>query len=135
MKKSELVFDSVDLLYYKLHKTSLSHCGSYIDSPKWLKNKKNNNKSPLNYEQIKSHLEKISKIKPLINLYNWKEIIFPSHKRDWKKFESSNNSIVLNILCVHYNTKEIKSAYVSKHNSIRKHQVILLIITDNKKYN
>ena len=29
----------VDLLYYELHKISLIRGGSYIDSPKWLKNK------------------------------------------------------------------------------------------------
>ena len=40
MKGSEFVFDSVDLLYYKLYRTSLNRGGSYIDSPKWLKNKK-----------------------------------------------------------------------------------------------
>ena len=50
MKGSEFVFDSVDLLYYKLHKISLNRGGSYTDSPKWLKNKgettnpKNNDK-------------------------------------------------------------------------------------------
>ena len=40
MKGSEFVFDSVDLLYYKVHKISLNRGRSYIDSPKWLKNKK-----------------------------------------------------------------------------------------------
>ena len=44
MRGSEFVFDNVDSLYYKLHKTSLNRGGSYIDSPKWLK-KKSNNKS------------------------------------------------------------------------------------------
>ena len=39
MKRSELVFDCVDLLYYRLHKITLDRGGSYIDSPKWLKNK------------------------------------------------------------------------------------------------
>ena len=39
MKRREFVFDSVDSLYYKLHKISLNRGGSYIDSPKWLKNK------------------------------------------------------------------------------------------------
>ena len=39
MKGSEFIFDSVDLLYCKFHKISLSRGGSYIDSPKWLKNK------------------------------------------------------------------------------------------------
>ena len=40
MGGSEFVFDSVDLLHYNLHKISLNRGGSYIDSPKWLKNKK-----------------------------------------------------------------------------------------------
>ena len=41
MKGSEFIFDSVDLLYYHLQKTSLKRIGSScINSPKWLKNKK-----------------------------------------------------------------------------------------------
>ena len=40
MKGSHYIFDSVDPLYYRLHKISLDRGGSYIDSPKWLKNKK-----------------------------------------------------------------------------------------------
>ena len=40
MRGIEFVFDSVNLLYYKIHKESLNRGGSYIDSPKWLKNKK-----------------------------------------------------------------------------------------------
>ena len=41
MRRSEFIFDSVDLLYYNLQKINLNRKGSsYIDSPKWLKNKK-----------------------------------------------------------------------------------------------
>ena len=41
MKGSEFIFDSVDLLYCHLQKTSLKRTGSsYIDYPKWLKNEK-----------------------------------------------------------------------------------------------
>ena len=40
MRESEFVFDSVDLLHYNLHKISLDRGGSYVDSTKWLKNKK-----------------------------------------------------------------------------------------------
>ena len=41
MRGSEFIFDSVDLLYYNLQKINLNRKGSsYIDSPKWLKNKK-----------------------------------------------------------------------------------------------
>ena len=40
MRGSEFVYDSVDVLYYNLNKVSLSRGRSYIDSHKWLKNKK-----------------------------------------------------------------------------------------------
>ena len=40
MKRNSLAFHSVDALYYKLHKISLNIGGSYIDSPKWLKDGK-----------------------------------------------------------------------------------------------
>ena len=40
MRGSEFVYDSVDVLYYNLNKVSLSRGGPYIDSPKWLKDKK-----------------------------------------------------------------------------------------------
>ena len=40
MEGSDFVFDSADLLLYKLHKISLNRDGSYIDSPEWLKIKK-----------------------------------------------------------------------------------------------
>ena len=40
MKGSEFEFDGVNFLYYAFNKISLNRVGSYIDSPKWLKNKK-----------------------------------------------------------------------------------------------
>ena len=114
MRESEFVPDSIDLLYYHLQKIGLKRGGSYIDSPEWTKNKKekseinpenNDNRCfqyaltvALNHEQIKSHPERISKIKPFIDQYNWKEIDFPSHSKDWKKFEQNNKTIALNIL-------------------------------------
>ena len=48
MKGREFIFDSVDLLYYKLHKISLNRGGSYIDSPEWLKNEKATINSEIN---------------------------------------------------------------------------------------
>ena len=75
-----IIIDSVDLLHSDLHKTSLSRIGLYIDSPKWLKNKKmainpknNDDKcfqyaiaAALKYEQIEKDPRIISKIKPSI---------------------------------------------------------------------
>ena len=63
--------------------------------------------------------------------YNWKEIDFSSHQKDWKKFELNDRSTTLNILFVLYNTKKIRLAYKSKYNLKRENQVILLMITGN----
>ena len=38
MRENEFLFDNIDLVHHNLHKTSLNGAGSYIDSPKWLKN-------------------------------------------------------------------------------------------------
>ena len=40
MKGSDFEFDGVNFLYYDFNKISLNRGGSYIDSPKWIKNKK-----------------------------------------------------------------------------------------------
>ena len=106
-----MIFHNVDSLHYKLHKISLNRGGSYIDSPKWLNHKKatinpkNNDDKyfqyaitvSLNHKQIKIHPKRISNNKPFTDLYNWKEIDFPSYIKDWRKFESNNKSIALNI--------------------------------------
>ena len=119
-----------------------------MDSPKWLKNKKatinpknNDHKCfqyvftfALNYQIVKNNPERISKIKPFIDQYNWKDIDFLSHSKDWKKFESNNNSVALNILYVPHSTEKIKHAYNSKFNLNRENQVILLMITHGEKW-
>ena len=40
MRGSEFEFDDVNFLFYDFNKTSINRGGSYIDSPKWLKDKK-----------------------------------------------------------------------------------------------
>ena len=42
-----------------------------------------------NYQNIKYYTERIPKIKRFIDQYNWKEISFPPHKKEWKKFETN----------------------------------------------
>ena len=105
MRGTEFVFHSVDLLYYNLHKVSLIRGGSYIDSPKWLKNKKatinpknNDDKCfkyaatvTLDYQNIKNNPQRTSRIKSFIEQYDWKERNFPSPKKEWKKFELTLN--------------------------------------------
>ena len=72
------------------------------------------------HKNILKYLQKKSKIKPFSNQYNWKEVNFPSHKNEWKKFESNNKSITLNTLYVPCNPEEIRHAYISKDNRARK---------------
>ena len=119
MRGSDFAFDGANFLYYDFNKISISKGGSYIDSPKWLKDKKstidkkNNDHTcfqyavtlALNLNKINDHPEGISKIKPFIEEYNWKDINFPSTNKDWKKFET-NNEVALNILYVPHNTKK-----------------------------
>ena len=90
MKGSEFIFDSVDLQYNKCHKISLNRDGSYIDSPKWTKNKiattnpKNNIQKMFSIccnccfklSNIKYNPGRIKK-KLFIDQYNWKQITFP----------------------------------------------------------
>ena len=96
MRGSEFEFDGVNFLYYDFNKTSINRGGSYTDSPKWLKDKKStinpkNNDDKcfqyavtlaLNLDKIKEDPERVSKIKPFIEKYNWENIDFPSTSKD-----------------------------------------------------
>ena len=88
----------------------------------------------VNYDKIGDHLERVSKVKPFINQYDWSEINFPSNINDWKKFELNNKSIALNVLYVPEGEKTITHAYKSKYNLTRENQVILLMISDGEKW-
>ena len=76
----------------------------------------------LNYRNIGHHSERISKLEPFINNYNWKDIEFSSRSKDWRKFVCNNKTIALNILYVPYKTKKIRQAYISEHNDKRNNQ-------------
>ena len=39
MRRNDLVFDSVQLMYYKCHQVNFKRGSSYIDSRDWIKNK------------------------------------------------------------------------------------------------
>ena len=56
------------------------------------------------------------------------------HKEDSKKFELNNKTIAINILFVPYDAEKIRFACKSKYNTKLKNQVILLMITDGKKW-
>ena len=91
------------LTFYIMILTKLNRGGSYIDSPKWLKDKKSaiNPKNSddkcfqyavtlaLNLDKIKKDPQRVSKIKPFIEKYNWEDIDFPSTSKD------CNNEVAL----------------------------------------
>ena len=147
MRGSDFEFDGVNLVYYNFNKISLNRGGSYIEPAKWIKDKKSvtNSKNnghkffqyavtlALNHDKIDINPQRISKIRPFIDQYNWKDKDFPATSKDWKKSEQNNESIALNILYVPHNTRKIHIAYKSRHNLTREKQVILLMITDGKK--
>ena len=116
---------------------------SYTYSPEWLKNKKptinpknNDNCFPyaltaaLNHQYIENSPQRISKIEPFIDQYNWKETDFPSLSKDWKRFQENYKTIALNILLVPCNTEKLRLAYKSKYDFKHDNQLILLMIID-----
>ena len=139
---SDFAFESVDLLSYSVHKISLKRGKSYIKSPEWVLNRratinpKNKDNKCFQYSitVVLNHqnIERISKIEPFINQYNWEGIDFPAGIKDWKKFERNNKTIALNILFIPHNTKAINLAYKSKYNRKPENQVVLLMITNGE---
>ena len=102
MRGSDFEFDGVNFLYYDFNEISLNRGGSYIDSQKWLKDKKStidpkNNDDKcfqyavtlaLNLDNIDNHSERISKIKPFISQYNWKDPY--EYMDNWERFNETS---------------------------------------------
>ena len=101
MKSSDFIFNGINYIYYDLNRITISKGGSYKESPKWLKDKKctinqknTDNKCfqyattlALNFNNLDKHHQRISKIKPFIDNYNWNDINFPAAKKDWKNLK------------------------------------------------
>ena len=92
---------------------------SELNSSGWLQGKKdakihNNDNTDfqnalddsLNYQTIDKDPQRISKLKPYINKYDWEGIDFPAGPKEWKKFEKNNNTIALNVLYIPRDTKQ-----------------------------
>ena len=141
IKRSNIVFESVELMDYKLRRRRLRRGRSYIKSPEWLLHKgvtinpKNGNDdeclrwsiiSALNYNKImKKYFQNIfEKIKH-------EDKDFSSHQGDWENFEQNNESIALNVLFSSQDSEEITLVYKSEHNLERENKVLLLMINDD----
>ena len=147
LKKSDYVFRRIYEMTYHCHKVDLIRGSSYIDLPKWVKDKhccinpKNRRDdkcfqyavvAALHHAEIDSHPERIENLEPFINRYNWDGITFPTQINQWSKFEKQNPAIALNILYIE-GEKKVRQTYISKHNSTREKHVDLLIVQDNRK--
>ena len=147
MKGSDFVFNGINYFYYDFNRVSISKGGSYIEPPKWLKdknstvNQKNNDYKcfqyvttlALNFDKLTIHPERITKkIKSFINKYNCNDINFLTNRKDWNRFEVNNKNVALNILYVPFNTKKNEIAYKSKYNLVRDNQIILLMISNGE---
>ena len=99
--ESSFVFESVDLLSYHIHKTTLNSGSSYINSPEWIASKKaiidpknSHDKCfkysivvALNHKEFKSHPERLSNTHHFFSYkYNWEGIECPAGIKDWKRF-------------------------------------------------
>ena len=97
---SEFIFENNDSLYYYFQKIDINRSRSYIETPKWLEDKKatinpkNMNDDncfqysitiALDHKDIERNPQRISKIKLFISKYNCKKINFPAAPHDWKK--------------------------------------------------
>ena len=121
----------------------MNHCGSYIHSPDWMKNKKatispinkKDNKCfqygvtvVLNCDKIGKNSEIIIKIEFLSVTITGKKQIFHEEKMIGKKQKKKNKKVVITLNVLHAKNEEPYSVYVSKHNSNLEEQIILLII-------
>ena len=64
------------------------------------------NADVLNYLTTEKDPQRISKLKLIINKYNWRGINFPVTPKDWKKFELNNKTVALNVLYIHVIQKQ-----------------------------
>ena len=93
---SNFVFESVDLLFYQIHKISLKKGKSYVKFSEWLINKratinpKNKDHKcfqysitvALDHQKIESHPERISNFVPFIDQYDWEGKNFSAGIKD-----------------------------------------------------
>ena len=94
---------------------------SFFKTPEWIKNKgytinpqNKDNKCfqysvtlSLYHNQIDNNPQRISKIKPFINNFNWENINSPPTQKDYENFEMNNKSIALNILQINDQGKKV----------------------------
>ena len=121
LRGSNFVFSGIDLTFVQFVKFKLKRGGSYIQTPERISVKKaiinpKNTKdeccfaysivASIHNEETDNHPERISKLTPYNNNYDWTDINFPSEQKDWNKFEKNNKDVSLNILSARHSKKK-----------------------------
>ena len=116
------MFECLDLTFVQFHTIELRRGISFINSPKWIKDKhaaispkktKDNCWftyaiiAALHHEKIRRDSQRITKLASYVDNYEWKHIDFPAEQKDWKIFERNNKDIALNILSVPFDKKKL----------------------------
>ena len=89
----------------------------------------------LHPEEIKKDNQRISRLRPYENQYNWKGLEFPVSIKKIDKFEKNNPGIAVKVLFSKKKKQNIYTARRSERNvkCINKKQVNLLMIVDGEK--
>ena len=109
---------------------------TYVETPICIRFKKgvlnpksNDNKSfqysitlSLYHKEVGNTFNRITKIKPYINNFNWNNINFPPIKQDYETFEINNENISLNIC--QFNNEKICQLYKSNYDKKTKKFII-----------
>ena len=124
-----------------INKNDNDNKNTFVETPICIKSKKavlnpksNDNKSfqysitlSLYHKEIDNKYNRITKIKPYINNFNWNNDNLPPTKQDYENFEINNDKIALNIYQL--NNEEISQLYKSNHN---REKGISLLLLENK---
>ena len=144
LPKSGFTLDHIMHLDIDFHKLELTRGSSHIELPGWIAKKKAviNPKNEdaecfkwaviaaLYHEEINKNPERVSKLRPFAEQYDWEGLEFPMALNKIAKFEKRNYEIAVNVLFV--SKKSIFIARRSEFNSKRSKPVNLLMITDGE---
>ena len=122
---SSFTYESVEECNIHFNKIDLRRGATYIESPKWLKNKKAtiNSKNTkdvycsmhsiimaLYHAKLETNPERITKkLGTYAQAFNWHDIDFPAGHKDYSAFEKINEEVALNILYVPFEEKKCMS--------------------------
>ena len=144
LPKSGFTLDHIMHLDIDFHQLELTRGASHIELPKWIAEKKavinpkNEDEecfkwavvASLHHEAIEKDPQRVSKLRPFAEQYDWEGLEFPMALNKISKFEKRNPEIAVNVLFV--SKKNIFIARRSEFNGKRGKQANLLMIVDGE---